>query len=161
MLFSSLTLCNISLSLSHTIGSNNILHPSPAPHFETFKVFPMCLSTGTLRCFAPITAIHSFISSLMPCLLVKSVCLFWMLLLACSYSVTRFFAFCNKTGMSLAVFVLVLLQKLIGPPFSILFMFNNVSFLYKFRNTSPPPSALSPTTAVCIFLHDSISVPLK
>jgi len=38
----SLTLCEGFL-IFHTIGPNGIFHASPAPHFEHFKVFLICL----------------------------------------------------------------------------------------------------------------------
>ena len=35
----SLTLCNTHFFIFHMIGTTDILHPSPAPHFKTFHVF--------------------------------------------------------------------------------------------------------------------------
>ena len=41
----------LDFSISHTIGPTDLLHPSPAPHFKTFKVlliyFPKCPSFST------------------------------------------------------------------------------------------------------------------
>ena len=43
--------------ISHMIGPNYLLNPSPAPHFKTFQVlliyFLKCPSFGTTRSYAP------------------------------------------------------------------------------------------------------------
>jgi len=40
----------------HTIDTTDLVHPSPAPHFKTFKVlliyFPKCPSFSTKRAFS-------------------------------------------------------------------------------------------------------------
>jgi hypothetical protein len=60
---SPLTLCN-TFSISHTIGLT-VLHPSPAPHFKTFRVFliyfPKCPSFSTIQSYAPNIALYKFL----------------------------------------------------------------------------------------------------
>ena len=52
LFLSSSTLC-ITSSIFHTIGSADIFHASPSPHFTTFQVFPVyfpkCPSFSTLK----------------------------------------------------------------------------------------------------------------
>ena len=49
----------------HTIGPNDLLHPSPVSHFRIFQVFliyfPKCPSFSTTQSYAPNVALHWFI----------------------------------------------------------------------------------------------------
>jgi hypothetical protein len=51
-------------TIFHTTGPTDLLHPSTAPHFKTFKVFVISLSTypsfGTKQCYAKQVAYHYF-----------------------------------------------------------------------------------------------------
>ena len=58
-------LCSLTLSntfISHMIGSNDLLHPSPASHFKTFQVFLICCpkrpSFSTIQSHAPNVAFY-------------------------------------------------------------------------------------------------------
>ena len=57
------------LLVSHTIGPSHLLHPSPAPHLQTFQVFliylPMCPIFNAIKSYAPNVAIHQFLSEIL------------------------------------------------------------------------------------------------